>query len=816
MLLKDITFLALATATFISAADGYWRMNCGVVQVGRIDPVVSPGAISSHTHKLVGASNIGFNSTYETMQEASCTSCEISKDKSGYWTPLLYYEHKDGTFEEVAAPGMTVYYLGRGDDAANIQPFPPGFRMLSGSAAARSYDNATLTATTGGRPVSDRVSFNCLDYNNPQPEQPWMWNTTCPDGLRAQIQFQSCWNGKDNYTSDNSHVAYMSQIDNGICPPGYPVQLVHLFYEVLYSMDSVTTDGGRFVFAQGDPTGYGFHGDFLNGWDMPTQEAALAQCANNAGSSGTISECAVLNAVDDVNYSSDCPTQPQLINEPTRGRIAKLPGCITVFPGPGAAPSSDTTCPVGTVPPTINASPTTSGADVTFIPTPGQTVDGTWEFVGCASDSGNTRALSGPALTNSTSMTTEMCMAYCTAQGYQLAGTEYASQCYCGSSLSSSSSLNQTGCNMVCKGNNTQWCGGPSLLSVYSSKVYTTPAAPVSVKSVGSYSFQGCYSDNGSSRALTGPTYTDTKNMTAASCINYCQSKGQNYAGMEYGQECYCGAEISSSGTLVTDQTQCSMSCSGNASEYCGAGDRLSVYESSINQGPSVVPSVGTYESLGCYTDNVSGRALTGSAYTNATAMTVASCVSFCQNVGSNFAGVEWSQECYCGNSIANGATLVADQTQCSMTCSGNSSEYCGAGNRLNIYNSTVNEAPAVVTSVGKYLSQGCYTEGIGGRALQAASYTNTTGMTVESCVAFCTSKGMPYAGVEYAQECYCDSAIRLEATTTSSGDCSMTCTGNGKEYCGAGNRLNVYLAPKSSKREVGQRHVRDFTTVEG
>lgn len=47
----------------------------------------------------------------------------------------------------------------------------------------------------------------------------------------------------------------MSGIDNGACPPGHPVQLMHLFYEVLYSVSDIALDGGKFVFAQGDPTG---------------------------------------------------------------------------------------------------------------------------------------------------------------------------------------------------------------------------------------------------------------------------------------------------------------------------------------------------------------------------------------------------------------------------------------------------------------------------------------------------------------------------------------------------------------------------------
>ena len=41
----------------IGVCQGYWRMNCGVVQTGRIDPVVNPGKLAGHAHKIAGASS---------------------------------------------------------------------------------------------------------------------------------------------------------------------------------------------------------------------------------------------------------------------------------------------------------------------------------------------------------------------------------------------------------------------------------------------------------------------------------------------------------------------------------------------------------------------------------------------------------------------------------------------------------------------------------------------------------------------------------------------------------------------------------------
>lgn len=126
--------------------------------------------------------------------------------------------------------------------------------MLSGDAAARSFNDTPTSSITGAKPYGNRVSFNCLQ-DSPNPESPQMNMTNCDNGLRAQVQFQSCWDGVNNYLPDNSHVAYMSDIDNGACPPGYPVQFMHLFFEVLYSVNNIKLDGGKFVFAHGDPTG---------------------------------------------------------------------------------------------------------------------------------------------------------------------------------------------------------------------------------------------------------------------------------------------------------------------------------------------------------------------------------------------------------------------------------------------------------------------------------------------------------------------------------------------------------------------------------
>lgn len=52
--LRPSSRLAVAAILAVEAQAGFWRMNCGRILTGRVDPVVYPGAISAHAHNIVG------------------------------------------------------------------------------------------------------------------------------------------------------------------------------------------------------------------------------------------------------------------------------------------------------------------------------------------------------------------------------------------------------------------------------------------------------------------------------------------------------------------------------------------------------------------------------------------------------------------------------------------------------------------------------------------------------------------------------------------------------------------------------------------
>ena len=138
---------------------------------------------------------------------------------------------------------------------------------------------------------SQAISFACLDYNRPPTAEtpPDFPNINCPNGLRAQVYFLSCWDGVNLDSPDHaSHMAYPTDAYNGgTCPPTHAKHMISLFYEVLWSVDEFKNmwygDSQPFVFALGDPTGYGGHGGFFCGWDANLLHPAVDGCTNDSG-----------------------------------------------------------------------------------------------------------------------------------------------------------------------------------------------------------------------------------------------------------------------------------------------------------------------------------------------------------------------------------------------------------------------------------------------------------------------------------------------------------------------------------------------------
>lgn len=315
-----------------------------------------------------------------------------------------------------------------------------------------------------------------------------------------------------------------------------------------------------------------------------------------------------------------------------------------------------------------------------------------------------------------------------------------------------------------------------------------------------------------------------------------------------------CGNTIQAGSVVATDG-RCNMACSGNATEVCGGPNGLTVF--SRPGGPIVNPGVSNYGSLGCYNDTGAARTLrVGVAVLGGPAnMSTYNCISACSAQNYLYAGTEYSQECFCDNTISNyGAPASDGAGSCNMLCNGNSKEYCGGPNRINIYKFgapigtssttagttttgtsttaatttpatttttttpitttttpiTTTSTPATSTTTGTttttttttasstdFTYQGCWTDMKNGRILPTG-FPDSTTLTHESCIASCKAAGYIVAGMEFSRECFCGNLIiQGGALAPNDGDCAMPCNGNSAQVCGGPSLMTIYAVGK-------------------
>ena len=92
--------------------------------------------------------------------------------------------------------------------------------MLAGDMTRTSYDENNL--------ADKAVSFKCLDYQGVSEVSNTFPTNNCPDGLRAQVVFPSCWDGVNLDSDDHkSHMSYPlgTNADSGDCPDTHPIKV---------------------------------------------------------------------------------------------------------------------------------------------------------------------------------------------------------------------------------------------------------------------------------------------------------------------------------------------------------------------------------------------------------------------------------------------------------------------------------------------------------------------------------------------------------------------------------------------------------------
>ena len=132
--------------------------------------------------------------------------------------------------------------------------------MTAGNPTRRTFDPSVA--------AQKAISHVCLSGN--YPEGPALPPVNCPDGLRSQVYFPSCWDGVNlDSANHQDHMSYPmgEHYDSGVCPDSHPVPMISIFYEFIFGTgDFASKWHGTeqpFIYSMGDTTGYGFHGDFV-------------------------------------------------------------------------------------------------------------------------------------------------------------------------------------------------------------------------------------------------------------------------------------------------------------------------------------------------------------------------------------------------------------------------------------------------------------------------------------------------------------------------------------------------------------------------
>jgi len=285
---------------------------------------------------------------------ATCTTCSFTEDLSNYWTANLYFKARNGSYKRVPQGGaalqfndkfsntmkngILVYYVSYAPK--QITAFMPGFRMLVGDPNMRSRPDTKLKMQNcyrcyTGPNFGGDVAAPCSDAKLDTEKLP---SAPCKGGIRSNILFPTCWNGKDlDSPNHKDHVAYPTTgpqnflANGGACPSTHPVKIPQLMLEVVWDTTAFNdknewpTDGSQpFYLSHGDNTGLGQHADYVFGW----KDQSLQKAMDTSGCFGA-GACGGLKSTQTVDAAKKCAVKSVVNDGPLDGWLKELPGMST-------------------------------------------------------------------------------------------------------------------------------------------------------------------------------------------------------------------------------------------------------------------------------------------------------------------------------------------------------------------------------------------------------------------------------------------------------------------------------------------------------
>ncbi|KAF0541222.1 WSC-domain-containing protein [Gigaspora margarita] len=185
-------------------------------------------------------------------------------------------------------------------------------------------------------------------------------------------------------------------------------------------------------------------------------------------------------------------------------------------------------------------------------------------------------------------------------------------------------------------------------------------------------------------------------------------------------------------------------------------------------------------------------------------------CITHCTDYLFKFVALSNGTECRCGKPNSLQGFIKVNDTNCNITCVGNSSYICGGVKSYIIYdaetsfpshkppNITINEKLTIINNLkndGLYL--GCIKESpyCNQRMFNGTSQ-NLSNMTIDRCIEICEQNNFKYVGLEIGTQCFCTNNYN-NVNQLDMSECSSSCGGNNSQICGGPLAISVYNISK-------------------
>ena len=252
LLAAVVTALTVGTARAAPGAGtgANFVVECGINGVFVADPI----ALTHHEHVESGARPFNNSITADSVRNNE-TSCFAAKDKTAYWSPLLY--ENNGT---ALVPTRSVTYYRGGVAPSKVVAFPYSTEMLANQAS--------------------RVDWECKAGQSRRFDNA---PSSCAGTLIAKIHFPQCWNGDSPAKRDDFR--YPS---NGSCAAPYSRVVPVMTQRWSFKARDGEINGVKVSAGDGQLEDQSFeHADFLNGWDQARLRFLIEDCIKGVPLSGT-------------------------------------------------------------------------------------------------------------------------------------------------------------------------------------------------------------------------------------------------------------------------------------------------------------------------------------------------------------------------------------------------------------------------------------------------------------------------------------------------------------------------------------------------